>query len=179
MRVLQEDVIFGDINLSEGGPRSTSKSGDHGAGAGGWPTLKHFNKKTGWSGSNYATDDKKTDQAMCDELGHGEKYLGDYVMEKGDTSLCSASPPFKGCSADTKEKSQKLFDKAAKKKAGWYVTRDPLRSMESCICRFTADRVSSRIGTKLEKVEDQKKSKLWPRFPEAEQAWIVQQVCAA
>jgi len=88
---------------------------------------------------------------MCDELGHGEKYLGDYVMEKGDTSLCSASPPFKGCSADTKEKSQKLFDKAAKKKAGW-------------------------IGTKLEKVEDQKKSKLWPRFPEAEQAWIVQQI---
>lgn len=146
-----EDVMFGDINLSEGGPRATSKSGDHQAGAGGWPTVKYFNKRTGFQGSSYAMDDKKTDMPMCDELGYGEKYLAEYVMEKGKTQLCSSAPPFKGCSSDTKEKSQKLYDKAEKKKIGW-------------------------IETKLEKVLDQKNSKLWPRYPEVEQNWIIQQI---
>ena len=32
------------------------------------------------------------------------------------------------------------------------------------------------METKLEKVLDSKKSKLWPRYPEAEQIWITQQI---
>ena len=46
------DVMFGDINLSEGGPRCTQLTGDLQAGAGGWPTILYFNKKTGYKGSS-------------------------------------------------------------------------------------------------------------------------------
>ena len=39
-------------------------------GAGGWPTVRYFNKETGYGGKPYP---KKTDKAMCDELGPKEK----------------------------------------------------------------------------------------------------------
>ncbi len=35
------------------------------AGAGGWPTLKFFNKETGLQGKNYV---QKTSQKVCDEM---------------------------------------------------------------------------------------------------------------
>ena len=58
------DVSFGDVNLSEEQVR-----GNHNPGAGGWPTIKYFNKQTGYEGAPY---EKKTDGAMCDELGNEE-----------------------------------------------------------------------------------------------------------
>jgi len=74
------DVAFGDINLSQ-----ESIRGSHSPGAGGWPTIKYFNKKTGIKGAPYT---KKTSKAMCDELGD-IKYMSEYVMEAGETSLCN------------------------------------------------------------------------------------------
>ena len=38
-------------------------------GAGGWPTIRYFNKETGYGGGNYK---KVTSGAMCDELGNEE-----------------------------------------------------------------------------------------------------------
>lgn len=87
------DVKFADSILSDGGPR-----GGEGAnpGAGGWPTIRYYNKDTGILGKSY---EKKTDMAMCDELGpKGEHYMEDYVMEAGNTSLCSTEAPYTGCS---------------------------------------------------------------------------------
>ena len=72
-------VAFGDVNLAEdriGGPYQ--------AGAGGWPTVRYFNAATGIEGKAYT---KKTDGAMCDELGD-DKYMRECVTEAGSTSAC-------------------------------------------------------------------------------------------
>jgi hypothetical protein len=49
------------------------------AGAGGWPTIKYFNKETGYEGLPYK---QKTSEAMCTELGKIEN-MEAYVMEAG------------------------------------------------------------------------------------------------
>lgn len=85
-------VEFADISLSDGGPR-----GGEGAspGAGGWPTIRYYNKETGTLGKSY---EKKTEMAMCSELGpEGKVYMQQYVEEAGKTSLCSVTPPYAGC----------------------------------------------------------------------------------
>jgi len=74
-------VAFGDVNLSEEQIR-----GNHNPGAGGWPTIRYFNQKTGYEGAPYT---KKTDKAMCEELGSDETMQA-YVEEAGSTSLCKA-----------------------------------------------------------------------------------------
>jgi len=61
---------------------------------GGWPTIKYFNKATGYKGAHYK---KKTGDAMCTELGPGKPYLQEYVMEAGGTSLCKVATKA-GCS---------------------------------------------------------------------------------
>ena len=76
------------MNLSEEQIR-----GNHNPGAGGWPTIRYFNAETGIAGASYV---KKTDDAMCTELGN-DKYMTGYIMEAGKTSLCSAETG-KGCS---------------------------------------------------------------------------------
>ena len=75
-------MAFGDVNLSEEPIR-----GSYNPGAGGWPTIRYFNKATGLEGAPYT---KKTSGAMCDELGNDE-YMQAYVEEAGGTSLCKAS----------------------------------------------------------------------------------------
>jgi len=92
--------VFGDINLSEQQIR-----GNYNPGAGGWPTVRYFNKVTGYEGAPYP---KKTDKAMCDELGD-DKYMRAYVEELGWTSLCSV--------ADTKECNERQIDFIGKWKA--------------------------------------------------------------
>mmetsp|Transcript_29141 Transcript_29141/g.82164 ORF Transcript_29141/g.82164 Transcript_29141/m.82164 type:complete len:148 (-) Transcript_29141:182-625(-) len=82
------DVVFGDINLSE-----NRITGNHNPGAGGWPTIRYFNKATGYEGGSY---EKKTSSSMCDELGPGKPFMQQYVEEYGHTSLCSISTG-KGC----------------------------------------------------------------------------------
>ena len=66
-------VSFADINLSQG--RIT---GNHSPGQGGWPTIKYFNKQTGYSGAGYA---KKSNKPVCDELNHGG--MEAYITEVG------------------------------------------------------------------------------------------------
>lgn len=75
-----KDVVFGDVNLSQ-----ESIRGPYNPGAGGWPTVRAFNKKTGLEGAPYS---KKTNQAMCDELGQ-DSYMEAYVTEAASTSLCN------------------------------------------------------------------------------------------
>lgn len=93
-----KDVVFGDVCLSEGGPR-----GNHNPGAGGWPTIKFFNKETGLEGKAY---EKKTDMAMCEELGPNNDYMEAFVEEAGKTSLCGTD----GSNCD--ERSLKYLEKA-------------------------------------------------------------------
>lgn len=102
-----DDVIFADSSLSDGGPR-----GGEGAnpGAGGWPTIRYYNKETGIAGKSY---EKKTDMPMCDELGpKGDTYMLEYVMEAGNTSLCSIKgPDYKGCGDKEKKFITKMSEK--------------------------------------------------------------------
>ena len=154
------DVAFADINLSEGAPGSSQLTGDLQGGAGGWPTVLHFNSATGYSGSHYASKHKKTQQPMCDELGpacSGEGCKGQggllqgYVEEMGQTSLCSSKPPFKGCGKETKEKLKTALKKYTKK---------PIDAMDA----------------KLDKLYGSEKSKNYHRYPEADKIWIRQQI---
>jgi len=76
------------------------------AGAGGWPTVRYFNKETGYGGKGY---DKKTDKAMCDELGPKETYMNDFVEQFA--SLCDVNDTSKGCS----EQQVKFIEKSSGK----------------------------------------------------------------
>lgn len=58
--------------------------GNHNPGAGGWPTIRFFNKDTGYDGRGYT---QKTSQAICDELGN-EENMKAYVMEAASISTC-------------------------------------------------------------------------------------------
>lgn len=78
-------------------------------GAGGWPTIRYFNKATGYDGADYK---KKTDKSMCDELGD-EGFMSAYVEEAGGTSLCSVVAPFNGCSDKEKAYIEKVLAKDA------------------------------------------------------------------
>merc|ERR1719161_37046 len=86
------DVAFCDVNLSQDQVRDIHGE-QQSPGAGGWPTIRYFNKETGYGGKPYP---KKTDKAMCDELGDTSNMQA-YVEEMGGTSLCSIET-LKGCS---------------------------------------------------------------------------------
>jgi len=92
------DVVFGDVSLSKNQVR-TIHGTDQGAGAGGWPTVRHFNKKTGYGGEKY---EQKTKDAMCDELGPKTDYMAMHIEEAGGTSLCNATTE-QGCSDEQKK----------------------------------------------------------------------------
>ena len=68
----------------------------HAGGAGGWPTIRYFNKETGIEGGTYQ---KVTNDAMCTELGDMDNMVA-YVEGYGNTSLCSVSD---GAGCDEKE----------------------------------------------------------------------------
>lgn len=94
----KDEVAFGDVALSKNQVRSIHGT-DQGAGAGGWPTVRYFNKETGYGGKPYA---KKTSKAMCDELGPKEEYMQQYVEEIGGVSLCDVKNTDVGCSDQQK-----------------------------------------------------------------------------
>lgn len=103
------DVAFGDVNLSENGVREVHGE-NQSPGSGGWPTIRYFNKDTGYGGAPYT---KKTDKAMCDELGD-EEYMQAYVEEMGKTNLCSVTDPH-NCSDKEKDYIEKMKDVEASK----------------------------------------------------------------
>lgn len=74
--------MFGDVNLSQDQVRIGQP------GAGGWPTVRHFNKETGPEGVAYQ---QKTGEAMCTELGPGKPHLEDHIMEMGGISTCDVA----------------------------------------------------------------------------------------
>lgn len=81
--------------------------GSHNPGAGGWPTIRYFNKDTGVAGAPYV---KKTSGAMCEELGNID-YMQAYVEEYAHTSLCSVASGA-GCSEREKGYIAKMKDKS-------------------------------------------------------------------
>jgi hypothetical protein len=93
------DVVFGDVTLSKSQVQTIHGTAQS-PGSGGWPTVRHFNKATGYGGQAYA---KKTSEAMCDELGPKNDYMQQYVEEAGGTSLCNAKKPESGCSDKQKD----------------------------------------------------------------------------
>jgi len=92
-------VVFGDVSLSKNQVRTIGGE-DQNPGAGGWPTIRYFNKETGYGGKPYH---QKTSMAMCDELGPKQDYMQQYVEEYGGTSLCNINKTDKGCSDKQKE----------------------------------------------------------------------------
>jgi hypothetical protein len=90
-------VSFGDVLLSSEQVRTGPDGGDLSPGAGGWPTVRYFNKETGYDGKPYA---KKTDKAMCDELGN-EDNMEAFVVDFGGASLCAVAD---GAGCTDKEK---------------------------------------------------------------------------
>lgn len=74
-----------DVNLSQERISEGPNGEQWNPGVGGWPTIRYFNKETGLKGGTYV---KKTNGAMCDELGDDEMMTA-YVEEYGNTSACS------------------------------------------------------------------------------------------
>lgn len=70
------EVFFGDVVLQQSQIRKIHDV-DQSAGAGGWPTIRHYSKSTGYGGRAY---DKKTGDAMCTELLN-MKYMRAYVED--------------------------------------------------------------------------------------------------
>lgn len=101
--------MFGDVSLSKNQVREINGVQQN-PGAGGWPTVRFFNKETGYGGKPY---EKKTDQAMCDELGPKTEYMQMLVEELGGTSLCNVKSPGSGCSEKQQEFIKKWSDKPA------------------------------------------------------------------
>lgn len=62
--------------------------------------MRHFNKGTGYGGKEYV---KKTDEAMCDELGPKHDYMHLHIEEAGGTSLCNVNDTATGCSDKQKD----------------------------------------------------------------------------
>jgi len=96
------------VSLSKNQVR-TIHGQDQSPGAGGWPTIRYFNKETGLGGKAYP---KKTDMAMCDELGPKEEYMQQYVEEAGGTSLCNVKNPDVGCTDKAKAFIEKMTPKS-------------------------------------------------------------------
>jgi len=76
------------VNLQEAPIRDPKYS----PGAGGWPTVRYFNRETGYDGAAYT---KKTSKSMCDELGDME-YMRGFVNEKS-IPPCQVDPPHEHC----------------------------------------------------------------------------------
>jgi hypothetical protein len=109
------------VNLQE--PGNDDLRGDpHNPGAGGWPTIRYFNKETGPQGANYV---KKTELSVCDELGPDHEYMMDYVEEAAQTSLCSPAH-----SANCDERSLEFLKKfEAKDRATWEAQLNRLQGL--------------------------------------------------
>jgi len=55
-------VVFGDVCLRDSRVTTGPNGGNLSPGRGGWPTVRYFNKETGYDGAAY---EKKTSNPMC------------------------------------------------------------------------------------------------------------------
>ena len=97
-----------DVNLSQDQIRESPDGESYSPGAGGWPTIRYFNKETGIAGGAYT---KRTSDPMCTELGN-EEYMLEYVEQYAKTHLCNFDTG-EGCS----EKEMNFFNKYKDKSA--------------------------------------------------------------
>lgn len=101
-----DDVVFGDVVLQKT-PIRAIHGQDVGAGQGGWPTIRYYNKETGYAGAKYP---KRFDgMAMCDELGNFQ-YMQEYVEHYGGASSCSVAT-LQGCKDEEKTLIEKFKGK--------------------------------------------------------------------
>ena len=73
----------------------------HNPGSGGWPTVRYFNKATGYEGASYV---KKTSKAMCDELGNKDNMRAAVEEAAATNKHCEVTNP-----ADCDDKEQKYI----------------------------------------------------------------------
>mmetsp|Transcript_20015 Transcript_20015/g.40485 ORF Transcript_20015/g.40485 Transcript_20015/m.40485 type:complete len:105 (+) Transcript_20015:258-572(+) len=92
-------VVMAEVNCREPGSRELSKI--HQAGAGGWPTLKFFNKETGAQGANYV---QKTKQKVCDEM-KVPSMVASWIEEVGGLSVDLSAPSPSAPAGDAKKQS--------------------------------------------------------------------------
>lgn len=69
------------------------------AGDGGWPTIRHFNSKTGYGGKPYK---KKGTEPMCDELGPKTDILFKHIEEVSGFLQCGIKNAWQGCNEKQK-----------------------------------------------------------------------------
>lgn len=77
-------MSFGDVDFSQENYQRPFGI-DQGVGNGGWPTIRYFNKGTGYGGKGYKQ--KNHDEELDAELGKLENMRA-YVEEKSGTSHC-------------------------------------------------------------------------------------------
>lgn len=66
-------MVFGDVSLRDGVPIKKAKDGTpQNPGAGGWPTLRYYNKDTGVGG---AIVEQNTNLKICDEFKVGARMI--------------------------------------------------------------------------------------------------------
>lgn len=123
------NVVFGDVALSENQVSQINGTPQN-PGAGGWPTVRYFNKKTGYGGKQY---EKKTSQAMCDELGPNEKYMQEFVEQWAKRCALESKD---ACSA----KELALLEESEKMSKAERATR--IKEMEQEIKQSRADAVA-------------------------------------
>lgn len=101
------DVVFGDVMFEHYRVEEIGGEPVNG-GEGGWPTIRHYNKKTGYGGQAYR---KRTELDMCDELGSENPYMLMYVESKGRTSLCKIEDQANSCTEQQAKLIRKWSDK--------------------------------------------------------------------
>mmetsp|Transcript_25825 Transcript_25825/g.56989 ORF Transcript_25825/g.56989 Transcript_25825/m.56989 type:complete len:147 (-) Transcript_25825:88-528(-) len=98
------EVVFGDVNLQENQVQKVHGESQS-PGAGGWPTIRYFNKETGYGGKAYS---KRTDKAMCEELGDNKAMLA-YVETAAGISICRPETKL-GCDENQLNYLEKMKD---------------------------------------------------------------------
>lgn len=77
-----DKVVFGDVNIESGDKVEVIHGTLQPAGEGGWPTIRYFNKGTGYGGAAYV---QKLQMKMCEELGDLDR-LRSYIAAKSQGS---------------------------------------------------------------------------------------------
>lgn len=119
------------MNLQKNGVRDAFGTPQN-PGAGGWPTIRYYNKDTGYGGAPY---EKLTSNAMCEELKDVEN-MKNYVNFAGSTTSCDVVSA-ENCS----DKEKKYIDK-------WKATTDIPAGVKKELDRLSSMDLSSLQGEK-------------------------------
>ena len=127
-------MTFGDVNLQDDDVRG-KYAGD--PGGGGWPTIRYYNKDTGYEGK-FAGDWKEAkgyEGAMCDTFGKDD-IMQEYVEEMAGVLLCTDLD----CLCSRKEEGE-----CAKKEKDYYTKfqSEPLATVQSRLNLLSASLAKS------------------------------------